>query len=365
MTAEKLAQLISGAASRHRITLVAPKTDFTFYPALVRLAFGDCEAVEIKFDLIEKLDEIDVRFVQGEAININTNQKRVRIAGDDFDGEIVYDYLVIAAGRRLATEKIGGFFEHAHHLLGVDAALKFGAAIKTFERGRIVVGLAPDALLPVPVCETAFALARRFAGEIERGEISVQIVFPESVEQAFGGADLHRKLEDAFAAHRVRVVKDFPAHEVEEKALISEDGKRIEFDLLMLAPPFRGRAMHGETLPLDEFDFIETDDFMRVKDVEKTYAAGDITAFPGPKLAFMAIRQAQTAAENIASELRGDFARKIYSQDLAVIIDEGGEDALFLHYGIWDDTVYGLKTGKMWSRMKKTRGYLWGMMRDS
>ncbi len=56
----------------------------------------------------------------------------------DFDGEISYDYLIIAMGRRLATEKIGGFFEHTHHLLGVKAAQKFGAAVSTFTKGNIV-----------------------------------------------------------------------------------------------------------------------------------------------------------------------------------------------------------------------------------
>ena len=150
MVAEHLSKSLGGA-SPHRITLVSPTDKFTFYPALVRLAFGDCDADDISFDLPEKLNDLNVRFVQGEVIKLNLNLKRVRVAGDDFEGEISYDYLVIAMGRRLATEKIGGFFEHAHHLLGVKAALKFGEAVKSFKKGNIVVGLAPGALLPVPV----------------------------------------------------------------------------------------------------------------------------------------------------------------------------------------------------------------------
>ncbi len=101
-----------------------------------------------------------------------------------------------------------------------------------------------------------------------------------------------------------------------------------------------------------------------MRDADKIYAVGDITAFPGPKLAFMAIRQAQIAAENLISELRGGVPAKIYHHDLAVIIDEGGEDAIFLHYGVGSETLYGLKTGVMWSRMKKTHNQLWEMMRD-
>ncbi len=363
MTAEHLSKSFGGA-SGHRITLVSPKDKFTFYPALVSLAFGDCDADDISFDLLEKLNELNIRFVQGEVIKLNTNLKKVQVTGDDFDGEISYDYLVIAMGRRLATEKIGGFFEHAHHLLGIKAALKFGEAVKSFEKGHIVVGLAPQAFLPVPVCETAFALAKKFEREIEKGEISISVVFPETVKTAFGGADLHLKLEKAFAKHHIKVITDFAVKEVTEKAIVSIGGQEIEYDLLMLLPPFRGQTMLGKHGFTDELDFVQVDNFLRVRDLEKIYAVGDIASFTGPKLAFMAVRQAQVAAANIASEIQGGIARKIYNHDIAVIIDEGGDDAIFLHYGIWDDTLHGLKTGKMWSRMKNKHNQLWEVVRD-
>lgn len=363
MTAERLVEMLGGG-SKHRITLVSPHDKFTFYPALVRLAFGDCNTDEIVFDLPEKTNELNVRFVQGEVIKINTNLKNVQVTGDDFDGEISYDYLIIAMGRRLATEKIGGFFEHAHHLLGVKAANKFGAAVSTFTKGNIVVGLSPEAFLPVPVCETAFALARKFAKEIENKTLSVSVVFPETVKTAFGGADLHEKLEKAFAKHHIKVITDFAVKEVTEKAIISNSGKEIEHDLLMLLPPFRGQAMLRNQGFTDDLNFVQVDNFLRVLNLDKVYAVGDIAAFPGPKLAFMAIRQAQIAAENIALELRGGIPTKIYHHDISVIIDEGGGDAIFLHYGIWDNYLYGLKEGKMWSRMKNTHNQLFEMVRD-
>jgi sulfide:quinone oxidoreductase len=350
MMAEQLSDLFGN--SGHRITLVSPKDKFTFYPALVRLAFGDCSEENISIDLPEKLNDLNVRFVQGEVIKLNQNLKQVQIAGEDFNGEISYDYLVIAMGRRLATEKIGGFFEHAHHLLGSKAALKFGEAVESFKKGHIVVGLSPQAFLPVPVCETAFALAKKFEREIEKEKISVSVIFPETIETAFGGADLHEKLEKAFAFHHIEVITDFAVKEVTEKAIVSAEGQKIKYDLLMLLPPFRGQAMIGKQGFTDELDFVEVDDFLRVVNLENAYAVGDIASFTGPKLAFTAIRQAQVAAENIATELRGGTPTKLYQHDISLIIDEGGDDAIFLHYGVLDNTLYGLKTGKMWSRMK-------------
>lgn len=361
ITAERLVELIG---EKHQITIVSPTRKFTFYPALVRLAFGDCQAEDITFDLPAKLKEMDVRFVQGEVIALNPKQRRVKIAGDDINGEISYDYLVIAMGRRLATEKIRGFFEHSHHLLGTKAALKFGEAVNNFEKGKIVVGLAPQAFLPVPVCETAFALSRKFQKKIEKNEISITIVFPETVKKAFGGADLHRKLEKAFEKHNIEVITDFPVKEVTEKSIVSEDGQTVDYDLLMLLPPFRGQAMIGRHGFTDEMDFVTVDNFMRVEDLDKVYAVGDNAAFPGPKLAYMAVRQGFVVADNIVSEMRGGMPRKIYHHDIAVIIDEGGDDSIFLHYGIWDETLYGIKVGKMWSRMKQNHNQLWNMVRD-
>jgi sulfide:quinone oxidoreductase len=361
ITAERLVELIG---EKHQITIVSPTRKFTFYPALVRLAFGDCRSEDITFDLPAKLKELDVRFVQGEVIALNPKQRRVKIAGDDINGEISYDYLIIAMGRRLATEKIRGFFEHSHHLLGTKAALKFGEAVNNFEKGKIVVGLAPQAFLPVPVCETAFALSRKFQEKIEKNEISITTVFPETVKKAFGGADLHRKLEKAFEKHNIEVITDFPVKEITEKTIVSEDGQTVDYDLLMLLPPFRGQAMIGKHGFTDEMDFVTVDNFMRVEDLDKVYAVGDNTAFPGPKLAYMAVRQGFVVADNIVSEMRGGMPRKIYHHDIAVIIDEGGDDSIFLHYGIWDETLYGIKVGKMWSRMKQNHNQLWNMVRD-
>jgi len=361
MMAERLAKMLG---ERHRITLISPSQKFTFYPALVRLAFGDCQPEDITFDLIEKSNELAIRFVQGEVIKLKPNLKRVQITGADFDGEISYDYLIIALGRRLATEKIGGFFEYSHHLLGIKAAQKFGEAVNGFEKGNIVVGLSPQAFLPVPVCETAFTLARRFEKEIEKKEVSINVVFPESVEKAFGGANLHQKLEKAFAKHRINVTTDFAVKEITTKTIVSGKEQTIDYDLLMLLPPFCGQAMIAKLGFTDKLDFVKVDNFMRVQDLDKVYAVGDIAAFTGPKLAYMAVRQAQVAAENIVAEIRGGTPTKIYHHDIAAIIDAGGDDAIFLHYGVWDETLYGLKEGKMWSRMKNFHNQLWEIVRD-
>ncbi|MCC6329259.1 MAG: FAD-dependent oxidoreductase [Acidobacteria bacterium] len=356
VAAEKLAASVGRS---HQITLVAPNRNFTFYPALVELAFGECETSDISFDLARKLSSIGVRFVQGELIRINEGLRTAVVAGEDFNGEIAYDHLMIAMGRRLATEKVAGFFEHSHHILGLNAAARFGKALEEFHEGTIVVGMCPSARLPVPVCETAFALARRFESKLGDGSVKIKAIFPESLSSAFGGADLHRQLESAFEKYKIAVLYDVPISEITPSEVVSEQKHRIEYDLLMLVPPFRGQAILNYLGITDGDDFVKVDDRMKVHGLNNTYAAGDIVAFSGPKFAHMAVRQAEVAAANIAAELNGEERQRTYYHEIAAVIDAGGPDSIYLHYGIWDDHLHRLKQGKFWTWAKETHDALW------
>ena len=352
-------KLASEFGSEHQITLISKSRKFIFYPALVQVAFGKFKPGDISFDLRRKLSGIGVRFKEGEAVRINTESRLVSVAKEDYTVDVPYDYLVIASGRRLATEQTPGFFEHAHHLLGVKAALKFGAAVKDFRGGRIVVGMCPGARLPVPACETAFALARRFETEISEKKISITVVFPETVREAFGGAKIYEELEWAFAKQDINTLENFPVREISEDKISSDDGQAMKHDLLMLVPPFQGQTMIKHSDLADESGFAKVNNLMQVAELPQTYAVGDCAAFPGPKLAHMAVRQAAVAAKNIAAEINGEPPDEIYYHEIATIIDQGDADSIFLYYGIWNDELYRLQKGRLWSRAKKIHERFW------
>ena len=149
VAAERLARALD--PEEHQVTLVSRSRRFTFYPALVRLAFGECEPDDISYDLRAAMRERGVRFVEGVVARVDPAARRVTVTGGDFAGEISYDYLVYTLGRRLATEQVPGFFEHAHHLLSVESALKFGEAVRGFKEGHAVFGYcAPARASPSP-----------------------------------------------------------------------------------------------------------------------------------------------------------------------------------------------------------------------
>jgi sulfide:quinone oxidoreductase len=356
IAAERLAANLDAS---HQVTLVSPNSKFTFYPSLVHLAFGECERDDITFDLRRKLHESGVHFVQGEMIGIDPIRRKVDVVGDEFNGEIGYDFLVIALGRRLATEKIGGFFEYSNHLLGVNAALRFGEAVRHFRGGDIIIGMCPDARLPIPVCETAFSLARKFEDEIREGQTRIKVVFPGSLEAAFGGASLHNELEASFRRRGVSVLYDVPIEEITADQVLSSYDHKVNYDLLMLVPPFRGNAALRPLGITDDYDYVPVDEKMQVPGLLGTYAVGDITAFPGPKLAHMAVRQADTAAANVIAQINGEKPSAVYYHEIAMIIDAGGSDSIYLRYGVWDEQLYRLRKGRFWGIAKDTHDRLW------
>jgi hypothetical protein len=158
VAAERLAEQLG---DEHQITLVSRSRQFVFYPALVRLAFGKAEPADVSFDLRHTLLNRRINFIEAEVAYIDPSERNVTIAHGQVEGKLAYDYLVFALGRRLATERITGFYEHAHHLLNVDKAISFGKAAKKFQEGSAVFGQCSGARLPVPVYESAFALARQ------------------------------------------------------------------------------------------------------------------------------------------------------------------------------------------------------------
>jgi NADH dehydrogenase FAD-containing subunit len=356
VAAESLARLVS---KQHQVTLISRNRTFVFYPDLVRLAFGKSEPDDISFDLRDALFERGVGFLQGEVARIYPEEQSVTIAHGEVQGKMPYDYLVVALGRRLATEQVTGFFEHAGHLLNVKAALELGDKIKGFKGGRAVLGQCPGARLPVPVYETAFALAKLVKQQGLTDASRITIVSPDSPNLQFSDLNIAVALRDALEKHSIEFIPDFRISRVTGRSVITNTGDSLDYSLLMLVPPFRGPGAVNNLGITNEDGYIEVDNSMRVRGLERVYAVGDCVNFPGPKLGHMAVNQAEVAANNLAAELRGELPGATYNHDMMLVIDEGGEDTIYLHKGRWIDEKAQVKKGRFWSWAKRVHQKHW------
>jgi NADH dehydrogenase FAD-containing subunit len=319
VAAERLAEQLG---DEHQVTLVSRSRQFVFYPALVRLAFGKSQAADVSFDLRQSMLNRRINFIEAEVAYIDPFERTVNIAHGQVEGKLPYDYLVFALGRRLATERIIGFYEHAHHLLNVDKAISFGKAVKEFKEGRAVLGQCFGARLPVPVYESAFALARRLDEKGERERVRITVVSPTTLDHEIGDVTAAAAIKKTLDAHRIEFLPNLRIESLTATSAITKSGEAINFELLMLVPPFRGSSAASYVGITNEEGYINVDSAMRVAGLERVYAVGDCTNFEGPKMGHMAVRQAEVAAANLAAEIEGRTPEARYQHEMRFVIDE-------------------------------------------
>jgi sulfide:quinone oxidoreductase len=356
VAAERLAKQLD---DKHQITLVSRNRHFVFYPALVRLAFGKCQRDDVTFDLRHAMLSRRVNFIEAEVARLDPLERKVTIAHGEVEGQLSYDYLIFALGRRLATERIPGFYENAHHLLNVEKALEFGEAVAAFHEGRAVIGQCPGARLPVPVYETAFALSRALEERGERERVKITIVSPDARGVQLNDSHLTRALSSALSAHRIEFLSDFPVNRVTRGALFADNGHAINFNLLMLLPPFLGSPASSYLGITNDESYINVDSNMRVIGVKRMYAIGDCVNFVGPKMGHMAVCQAEIATTNLAAEIDGHEPLAHYMHELRLVIDEGGRDSLYVQKDLWLDEPANVRQGRFWSWAKRAQEEYW------
>lgn len=347
----------------HEITLVSRGRRFLFYPALVRLAFGQCEPDDVSFDLRKSMMSRSVNFIEAEVARIDPQQRQVVLAHGEVAGRISYDYLIFALGRRLATERVSGFFERAHHLLDLGGALKFGEAVREFKSGRIIIGQCPDARLPVPVYEAAFALAKLFGQNGVGANSKITIVSPSDLESEWQDADIAAMLAKEMRQRNIEYVPNFPVQAIGSRSITTADNRELDYGLLMLLPPFAGSSAISHLGITDLDGYLNVDWTMKVLGAEGMYAAGDCVSFSGPKMGHMAVSQAEVAAANLAAEISGHPPVSHYQHDLMMVIEADG-DGIYFHKDLWADESARIRHGRFWTWAKRIHEKYWQAIHD-
>lgn len=354
VAAERLAEQLG---DEHQITLVSRSKQFVFYPALVKLAFGKADLADVSFNLRQTMLNRRVNFIEAEVAHIDPFERTITIAHGEVEGKLPYDYLVFALGRRLATERILGFYEHAHHLLNVGKAINFGTAVKNLHAGRAVFGQCLGARLPVPVYESAFALARRLEEKGERERVRMTVVSPTTLDLELGDANAAAAIKKALDAHQIEFLPNLQIESLTQESAITKSGETIDFNLLMLVPPFRGSSAASYLGITDEEGYIHVDSTMRVAGQERIYAVGDCTNFDGPKMGHMAVRQAEVAAANLAAEIEGRTPVARYQHEMRFVIDE-----LYVHKDLSTDEPATVRQGLFWRWAKEVHEKYWEVL---
>lgn len=329
--------LLKNLTSQHQITLLSRSPRFVFHPRLVDLAFGNYTLDDISFDLRDAMHSRRIKFVQGEVARVDPHERQVTFGHARITGSVNYDYLIFALGGRLATERIPGFYEHAHHPLTLEAALKFGEAVQRFDKGRAVIGYSQGARVVTPVYKTVFAFCRLFEDQLRAGRTQITVVRPTRDDDELTRPERGKGFQDALDEQEIELA-DFSVNRVTEKSLLTSDGDRIDYDLLMLLPPLVGpSAVRGMGIT-DPDGFIRVNRNMKVDGVATLYAVGNSVSFPGPKMSYMAVSQGEVAGANVAAEVESREVQAEYDHKTMLALDEASQDSILSQH-FWTNKV--------------------------
>ena len=297
-----------------KITMVAPKAEFQYYPSLIWVPTGLRHRKDIVIPLGRFMRRHNINFKPASVTGISADARTVETT----DGSVVNDALVIATGGRF-IKKLPGIDCALTLCEGIDSAEAIRARLDGLKKGRIALGFGgnpsePSAMRGGPMFELLFGIETWLRNEGRRK--NVDLTFFNAVAQP--GKRLGEKavtnLLSEMAKRRIDTHLGHKPLGFSAKGVDTEGG-HINADLILFMPGLTGPQWIANTgLPKSEGGFIKADKFCRVVGLADTYVAGDAGSFPGPdwlpKQAHMADLQAKAASGNLVLGLAGKDPEK-------------------------------------------------------
>jgi NADPH-dependent 2,4-dienoyl-CoA reductase/sulfur reductase-like enzyme len=282
------------------IVLVDKAPFFVFVPAVHHYLFGLRPIEEIARGYTP-LGHQGLRVARSAVIALDRERKRVVAA----DGHLEYDYLVLAAGIRLAHEAVPGLAERPDvNLSPYDTGavlIDLRHRIAAFRGGHVVVST-PNSPYTCPPAPYEYALF--WAAHIKRRRLRARVTVVDPRSRPAPSA-LAPGLRQAMEAQKevltyepfTRLLSVDP-----EGRTVETEGGRLRFDVLSVVPPNTAPRFIAETDLGSPFVEVDLRTFKSLRD-ERVYAVGDTAETPYAKTAQTAAASARIAGRYLARDL--------------------------------------------------------------
>ncbi len=290
---------------------------------------------------VREIADPTTEFRQGRVVGLDTDERIVELE----DGEVGYDYVLVALGSRTAYYGIPGLEERAMTLKGLEDALAINEAIEEASReasradpARVVVGGAG-----LSGIQTAGEVAE-FRDD-NRAPIDIHIV--EALDEIFPGNDpsvqraLRKLLEDA----GVTIHTDDPITEADDDRIHFDEGDPLAYDVLVWTGGITGQdALNGADLE-NQHNRVLADETFQTSD-DRVFAIGDSAIVdqeggPAPPTAQAAWQAAEVAGGNLARAVEGSPLKEWTFDDKGTVVSVGEEAVAHDVKGIPIDTFGG------------------------
>jgi sulfide:quinone oxidoreductase len=301
------------------VTVASASDQFLFTPSLIWLPFGKRDREDITFPVAPTLETRGIDFIHAPAVTLDPVAKQVTVAGGTV---LAYDYLVIATGYRNNEEVVPGLRENATTITTLPKAEETARAWRGYLRnpGDIVVAATQGAGCFGAAYEFLFnaSYQLRKAGLHKKVRLTYVTAEPFLGHFGIGGLPHGEQLLGMFLkkegiASRISVAIDHVA----EDALVLADRETVPFRFAMVVPPFLGQQFLTEVEDIaDDKGYVRVRPKYQSEKYDDVYAVGVAAAVDVPwqtptpvgipKTGFPTEVMAQTAAHNIAAQVRGE-----------------------------------------------------------
>jgi sulfide:quinone oxidoreductase len=250
-----------------------------------------------------------VRFVQTTIRAIDPAARSVETDAGHFEADV----MVVALGADLDPSSTPGLLDAGHEFYTVEGAFALREILSQFDGGRVMVGVTSTPFKCPPAPSETVLLMHDYLedrGLRDRSEISLVMPLPAPIPPSPAASEA---LLEAFAQrdigwHPNQLIRDLDP--VRNVARFTDDSE-LPFDLFLGVPRHQvpevvarsGMCVDG-WIPVDPLT-LETS-------YPGVFAVGDVTSVGTPKAGVFSERQAEVAADRIASTIRGSQSESEY-----------------------------------------------------
>ncbi len=289
---------------------VVEKNELHYYqPSFTLISLG-LEEPDKVYKKVKDLIDKRVNIIKDRALSIDAKNNKVILE----NGELKYDYLVIASGADYDFDYVEGLKEAYEKSQDVntfytyDGAIKLRDNLRKFQGGRVVISTI-DTPYKCPGAPIKFANILHDYLERKGLRGSSEIIYVSHTEHVFAREPFASKIEEIFKEKGIKVVRNFIIDRVdyENRKIVSIDGQEIEYDLYVFVPPHKGFVSEVS----DPAGFIPVDKYvLRHVSYKNIYACGDVAALPTSKSGSAAKRQAGILARNLLKVIEGSVGNE-------------------------------------------------------
>jgi NADH dehydrogenase len=322
-TALELERLLGAEAD---LTLVSRDNFFLFTPLLHEVAASDIDITHLVSPLRTLLRHSTVFVGDVQSIDCGSRTVAVQHGAGEHVHRLPYDHLVIALGSTTNFYGLPGLEEHAVTMKTLGDAIHLrNRVIAALEEADSECSAGGDEMLSFVVVGGGFAGVETVAGLndfVRDGLRFYPRVTPQRVRMVLVhsgmavlpelGESLGRYAQEVLAANGVQVLTGARVAEVSAEAVTLADGRRIAARVVVWTAGTSPHPLLQELPCQRDHGRVVVDSTLAVPELPGVWAVGDCAAVPDrrtgascPPTAQHAIREARTAARNIAATIGG------------------------------------------------------------